>query len=318
MIYIKNELLELQIRTERRGSWSGVSNAALRIGGETLEVLQNSTYFVNGAVPMSAPQFLGGTYPFEASSNSFIVRLSGGQFIEFRAFRTNILVRVNAHGSDFFTSAGMAGTWNKFGLVGRDGNTTFTDTTAFAVDWEVNKGLGDPNLFVTSAVGACADGPEPPVQPDPDLLQRAKEACADLLEGQVGRENCIFDVVAADGDPEWAENPTYTEPLVATERCIDDINECANQGGECVWRCSPDKNLCEPGLCSEAFDLDVVDSKRRRLNTFVEGCSCALPLPDFSDVSELPSQAPSQSQFPSSAPTKSAKSKSRRDRRLRA
>lgn len=279
MIYTRNGLLELHIRTQRFGRWSGVVRAALKLGSDIIDIGEGKI-IVNGAEQSPLPEFLDDVYPLETFGSVVRVTLSGAQTIEFSGFKGVISVRMDVHGSDFMNSVGMAGTWTKRGLVGRDGQTLYTNTTEFAIEWEVNPGRGDPTLFNTPAVSACND-PPPPFVPDPTLREIAEEQCA-YLDGLPEYDECIFDILATDGDVTWAKNPAYTNPHVITERCVADPSVtaagCAVRGGTCVYRCDSSSHQCLAGLCVENVDLDaVVDRRRGRRLNVVDGCSCAVP-----------------------------------------
>ena len=320
MIHVRNEHLELHIRTESRGYWSAVSRVALRFDSEVMEVLLDGTILINGVQPATLPSTLDGIYPLEVTSNAAKVLMSGGQYIEIRFYYNNLLVRIDAHGSDFFESVGMAGTWNTFGLIGRDGITDYSDdTTAFAVEWEVSG--NDPLLFSTPALSLCNGTTLPPAEPTAEEIANAEEICGQvLLEGQENQVNCVFDVLAGGGDPTWAQNPAYTEPLVSTERCVEAggiMPSCASLGGECVYRCDSSEYDCLIGsYCQDNADLTVVDAARRsrRRMEFVEGCSCALPKQPSDAPSTVASFKPSElpSVFPSAMPTKASKKAKRR------
>eukprot|EP00546_Thalassionema_frauenfeldii_P015975 CAMPEP_0178897448 /NCGR_PEP_ID=MMETSP0786-20121207/1753_1 /TAXON_ID=186022 /ORGANISM="Thalassionema frauenfeldii, Strain CCMP 1798" /LENGTH=1177 /DNA_ID=CAMNT_0020568001 /DNA_START=35 /DNA_END=3568 /DNA_ORIENTATION=- len=291
MIHVRNEVFELHIRTERRQRWSAVNRAALRFESDILEVLDDGSIFINGVKPTATLLVLDEIYPIETSSNSVTVRMSGAQFIQFKSYYQSLLIRIDGHGSDFYDSVGMAGTWNKFGLVGRDRNTTYTNTTLFALDWEVDDNIhGDPLLFSTPAVSFCNGTSFPQMQPTLDELNFAEAACEEVTkEGEKNRENCIFDILASDGDVTWVDNPAYTDPFQGTERCVDaTINElegkasCRSLGGECVFRCDTSELNC----LDDATLCDVGDVNLRKLNEYghqgrrlnvLEGCSCALP-----------------------------------------
>lgn len=287
MIHVRNSLLELHIRTERFGRWSGVTHAALRIGSDTLEMQAGGVVLFNGVA--TTPGFIDSVYPVTQLGGSVTVTLSGAQTIQFRGYSTSILVRMDVHGSDFSDSAGMAGTWKSSGLLGRDGQTVYTNTTLFAMEWEVDSGRGDPILFSTPPEGKCAD-PRPAVPVDPTMEQMAQAACA-FLQGTDNFDRCVFDILATDGDATWAENPAYTDPLVGTERCTDpnandpDSESCASVGGQCVYRCDTSEHQCVPGLCNENIDLEtVVDRRRGRRLNVVDGCSCAVPLDNSDNI----------------------------------
>ena len=296
MIYVRNSLLELHIRTESQGSWSKIAKAALRIGTDTLEVDTDSTYYVNGVENPTSPILLGGLYPVTVSSGAVTVSLSGGQFVRFRIYRDNIAIQIDAHGSDFMGSNGMTGAWSQRGFLGRDGSTLLETPLEFALEWEVSSVKEDPILFLKTAVSACIDEPIGQLPADPTLLAQAQAKCATLPEG-ANRINCVFDILASGGDLTWADTAAYTDPFSPTTRCIPNVLEggetCESLGGTCVWKCAEGEQTCVTGLCSES---SAFTNRRRMQDLFVEpfsefeGCSCAFPKdPSRSPSSRRPS-----------------------------
>ena len=314
MIHVTNENLDLHIRTESRGHWSAVTLASLRFESDILEVYKNKTILINGNETIL--DSLEGMYPIDIDTYGVTVTMSGSQFIKFIYFYDSILVRIDGHGSDFYNSQGMAGTWNRLGLIGRNGTTTFTNTTQYAVEWEVNPSLGDPVLFSSPTEHSCNEKPinEPPT-PSAAELESAEEAC-DSIASDDDREACIFDVLIT-GDINVTQNPDYTDPFNGTERCIstpDDIDlsifgglSCIEYGGECVFRCDSTKFDCVQGaFCSLNIEDSIsADSRRqkRRMNV-IEGCSCAFPKAPSSIPSTSPSASFSPSFNPSDKPSK--------------
>lgn len=309
MIYVRNSFIELHIRTESRGRWSAVTHVAVQMAGQTLEIAPDG-YFLDGVTPTTVPTSLGGVYPLQASSSQWTIVLSGGQFLSISRNYNSLTIRMSVHGSDFVDTVGMSGTWTKFGLIGRDGNTTFTDTTAFAQDWEVRP-LEDPTLFRVPSSFTCAEPGEGPVF-TPEVLEVAETVCA-FVTNDIQRQACIFDVVAADGDSDAVtSNEVYLDPLGPMERCATTGPDCRDSGGQCVWRCNRALNYCDEDLCmalNETMALVVVDGGRRRhlQESVTAGCACAIP---FGPPSEAPSDAStmpslSSSLFPSVFPTSS-------------
>lgn len=276
MIYLRNALLEIHIRTESRGSWSNIVAVAVRAGSDIVEIDQ-SGYYINSLSPSVLPSTIGPSLPisFSSVSRSFTIELDGGQFIT----STSSSVRISAHGSDFSDSNGMSGKWDSFGFVGRDGATVLGTPTDYAMEWQVNITLGDPQLFRNPAVSLCGETPSQ-VDPDSDVLAMAEAACADVPK-EVNREECIFDV-ATTGDVTFAENEVYKQPLEPLERCIAS-SECNLRGGSCVWRCNTESNECIYELCEIAMPMEE----------FGESCACAIPR-EFAET-DMPSLSPSAS-----------------------
>ena len=250
MIHVRNSLLDLHIRTEYRGVWSAISEAALRFNSDILEVRQDGTVLVNGVAPAGPPFSLDGTYnviigPFTGTGTRVVtVVLAGGQYIEFRTTDYHINLYIDANGADFCDSEGMGGNWQIDGFIGRDGVTpvTFGPLSAgynkvdYGIEWEVDATLGDPILFSTSTTKSCGDEPvcDPDLpffpgegflcdasnkEPDQDELALAAEFCETLVTDPGDLENCAFDVVM-EGE-EWVKLYTpYLDVYEPTKRCI--------------------------------------------------------------------------------------------------
>jgi len=333
MVHVTNDHLDLHIRTKalwHKGHyWSGVVQVALRFDDDILEInsLEENKVSVNG-VPVTSDSFtLDDIYPVTntfgrlkrslKSTEKVRVKMSGGQYIDFLVHQDTIVIRMDAHGSDFYESRGMTGYWNKPGLIGRDGVTSFDipvkkeyshESVLFATEWEVDMNRGDPILFSTPSTAKCADKPKAPPLESEDEARRlvdmefAKKLCDRVVaEGIEGREECIFDVLRSNFDEDVLDNPEYKDPLVGVERCVaapetfesqkavDSAPSCADLGGECVYRCNAANYDCRPdAMCIEATDLTVVDAARRRMRKleFIEGCSCALPKTKASSVTD--------------------------------
>lgn len=330
MIHVTNDHLDLHIRTERRGVWSAVSQVALRFDSDILEVYENGTVLVNSALQDSFESLLlDELYPVvKSGANSVTVSMSGAQSILFYySSGSGVGILMDVHGSDFFESKGMAGTWNKYGFNDRDGLAINVSSThnaiEYAVVWEVNATLGDPLLFSTPAEHNCADTPtSPPPSSTPEQIENAEQTCADVVLNPEEKENCVFDVLN-EGEDSVKDNIAYSEPFQLTERCVaasipsleptvfsleltvyssseNSPTSCADLGGECVFRCDTSVNDClqGPSLCIENANLTAVDDtvrrNRRRMES-IEGCACRLP--------KQASQSPSASNQPSEVPS---------------
>ncbi|KAL3939562.1 MAG: hypothetical protein SGBAC_005730 [Bacillariaceae sp.] len=300
MVFLRSSLVEIHIRTKSMGRFSEVVGAALRIGDDIVE-FSGGTLYINGTTPTEFPEFVGGSFPLIVDSGSAKIVLSGGQFIHLK----RRVVSISAHGSDFYNSTGMAGTWTKPGFVARDGCTTFDDSSSFAQEWEVNHTLDDPNLFQTPAVHSCGQSLLPILDPNSEFLELAETLCGNIVDDDF-RKDCIFDV-ATTGDATFASDDIYTEPWKEPSQCSARSDECANRGGRCVWRCNLQASNCVPGLCGLAMSVETFDIKQLS-PTIVEGCSCSIPFGNVApsdSPSESPSLAPSESpsQIPSMEPS---------------
>lgn len=293
LVFVRNKLVEIQIRTAfgRNEYFSFVSNVAISIGGDVLEVFSNRTYIVNGIQPLNQPPAtFGGFYPVSVGSdNNFIqIALSGGQKIKVSFYFGTITLEIAAHISDFGDSVGLMGSYSDFEFPYRDGSVRFPadsisqNASDYANEWSVSVSKGDKSLIaMPSQREGCKEAS--PFPSNPSLLQRAIAACANLTDNDTN-QNCIFDIMAT-GDTIWAANPGYTDPLQPPmEQCVDaKSNECALAGGECRWRCNDSQFVCLPGICTEIDELSVFETQSAgRERAEIDGCSCALPIPTSS------------------------------------
>lgn len=307
MIHVRNSLLDLHIRTKYRGGYSAIETAVLRINSDILEVYSDGTVLINtgGGWTAAGTSFtLDGLYPVAVTNPSANrqltkVSLSGGQSIEFDIFglpqgRGGLRINIDAHGSDFCDSQGMAGDWDLDGFIARDGITPVpvpggANKVPYGVEWEVDASLGDPLLFSTTTTKNCIDTPS--CDPSDPLCNRrsrnrnlqtvnAQAICEDLVADCRDLKNCIFDVNVED-EQFVKENPAYTEGFEGTRRCIaideeQQVTECETLGGECAYRCNEATHTCIQDLCvpTAALSPSAIDDQG-----YIEGCSCAIPKP---------------------------------------
>ena len=284
-------MLDFHIRTKRYSGWSGIVAAAIKINGDKLEVQQpTGTIFFNDVDVTSNPPPMVGGYTFSVlpgPPRQYRIDMDGGQYIKLRvAYGNSLQVDVLGHGSDFGTSEGLCANWtanSPNALVDRDHSTIYplmSVQNAYGEEWQVKVGLGDPQLFQTSASAnstciysrstSCERGtPECQIQEN-----QAKNACINVTTERNAQENCEFDVFTT-GDVEFAKSVAYTDPIIGQpqEFCKEVTNAtntegtptnngCAAKGGRCVWRCSNKTHVCLDTLCQGPS----------------KGCSCALPL----------------------------------------
>jgi len=248
MIHVRNSLLDLHIRTAYRGRWSAIETLALKIGADIMEVEQDGTVLINGAAPPPSP--LLDTYavsigPFLGTGRRTVtVLLDGGQYLEFATYDNNINIYIDANGSDFCDSEGMAGNWQLDGFISRDGVTPVSpldpgsNKVEYGIEWEVNAGLGDPILFSTPTTKNCAVEPSCDTgtpndelctssnkPPDENDLKQARAICEDIVTNPLDLDACAFDV-AVEGKQWVLDNTLYERVLEPTIRCVPaDIEE---------------------------------------------------------------------------------------------
>ena len=295
LVLITNSILDFHIRTKNFSSWSGIDAAAIRIGGDKLEVQESGTIVYNNIISTATPPATVGGYPFFVLPGppiKYRLNMTGGQYIEItRTYGSTLQVDVRGHGSDFGTSQGLCANWtanSPNALVDRDKVTVYPYPpvllNAYGEEWQVNATLGDPLLFQNASSdkcqysqgGGCKQTGTPECQ---EQQNRAKIACANVPTARNAQVNCEFDVLTT-GDVNAAKAIAYTDPIIGDppELCteiknvtvanatVDKVTTdtgCKDKGGKCVWRCDKNMNICADSLCRGPSD----------------GCACALPLP---------------------------------------
>ena len=205
--------LDLHIRTKIRDDWSFISDAALRIGDDVLEVGAKAYYYLNDVAGAEIPSTVGG-FPvtlthFGTRRHRFEIDLGHMGVIAIKVFNEFLAVEVNnAHSDGFGDSIGLMGAFSDGSLVGRSGQV-YADHNEFGLSWQVHD--TDTNLFQNQ------QGPQYPQlchMPAPKVMKSrrmseslvsfdvAAKACADWTEET--RESCIYDVMST-GDLDMAE-----------------------------------------------------------------------------------------------------------------
>jgi len=159
---------------------------------------------------------------------------------------------------------------------------TMHDTTPqeLADEWKVSTSLGDAELFDTPSEFSGQIQCEAPIPFSSSSTERAQaEAACSSLPDAVTRNECVFDILATNGDTQWAENPGFTEPLDVLENaCMAAATQaCSNIGGTCVWRCNSNNFNCIQSLCNTT--ASPLDFDNATLSEYIDGCSCAVPYP---------------------------------------
>jgi hypothetical protein len=153
--------LDLHARTEivPSGTWSLISDAALRIGSDVFEFSNDGSYYFNGDKNVNLPVQMAGQYSITmkegtietATQNGnviterkifFTIDLGNGEAIKMNLFKKMIAVRVNVFLKDTF---GMLGIHGKTGMIGRDGESSLTEPNVMGTQWQVND--SEPMLF---------------------------------------------------------------------------------------------------------------------------------------------------------------------------
>lgn len=139
------------------GTWSLISNAAVKIGDDIFELENGGTHYLNGASDIFFPTQIAGRYNVSmreenVESNNdeeatsvrtwYTIDLEDGQEIRISNYKKMIGVNVN---ENFKDAVGMLGSSSKDGLVGRDGEAVMKDPNAMGLEWQVRD--DEPMLF---------------------------------------------------------------------------------------------------------------------------------------------------------------------------
>lgn len=219
--------LDLHVRTEHmmNKAYSFISNAALRIGDDTLEVVADGRHFINGHLNAPIPTLIGGypviNYVKEVCRRvdehkgcyyykQYNITLGPEDQIAIRV--ASDMVHVDVYGShDKVTgSVGIMGTYpseNFHGKMARDRVTEILDENRFAEHWQVLD--TEPKLFQGPRYPQHPDKCIPAVEPQSSQTTRnlrqgderkdterriAEEACSHLNGHEW--DSCVFDVIA--------------------------------------------------------------------------------------------------------------------------
>jgi von Willebrand factor type D domain len=145
--------LDLHARTEMIENWSLISNAAIRIGNDILEVANDGSVFFNGANDVEFPLMLAGQYkstkeieliegvhddgsfPVNHTRSYIVIDLGNDDDIWITTYKNMVSVEINAYLED---SEGMLGIHSKAGMIGRDRETAVSSANDMGLQWQVH------------------------------------------------------------------------------------------------------------------------------------------------------------------------------------
>jgi hypothetical protein len=153
--------LDLHARTVLTDrSWSFISNVALRIGEDILEIGDKNSHYFNGMKDVKFPIMMADKYQVSRTivdikttnddnreevteqKLTYTVDLINQQSIVLQTFRNMISINVGTHLPD---PQGMLGYHNRKGMIGRDGDTVLTDANEMGYQWQVQD--YEPKIF---------------------------------------------------------------------------------------------------------------------------------------------------------------------------
>ena len=208
--------LEVQIRTTIRNDWSFTSAAALKIGSSILEVHSNGDYLLDGekdvdlfSETLSGHRITWQNERINADLNFhlFTVHLGEGKKV-YVEVKNNLLDVTfdNADESNFGDVVGLMGSFRDGKLLGRDGETIFSDYDLFGQEWQVQE--TEEMLFQD-----LGQGPQAPAKcnlpavrksleerrnlrggDNSEFVAKAEKACSAWPKDM--REACMYDVLA--------------------------------------------------------------------------------------------------------------------------
>jgi cysteine-rich repeat protein len=212
--------LDVQIRTHMRRDMSYISNAAVRIGADILELQSHGVYHFNGVAGVELPSKFAGfeflhTQP-TAKQHVFEIHLGGRERIKLKTYKDFVSVSIEqGQGKHFANSVGLMGDFAKGRMFARDGETVLDDANVFGQEWQVLN--TEESLFQTLRL------PQHPLEctmPTPvqasQLRRRLSEKSKDdqLAAEKAcehwgdGKDECVFDVLTT-GDLGMAVGGAY-------------------------------------------------------------------------------------------------------------
>ena len=152
---------------EPSGMWSIISNAAVQIGKDTLELSNDGSYYINGIQTFQLPEKLGNKYTLTLVEEFLIGSIGKGGSSKTANKRTTIYIDLDQKNDDKirislfkkmiavsvelstlpYDTAGMLGTQTKSGMVGRDSISLYNNhnRNEMVQQWQVTD--TDPMLF---------------------------------------------------------------------------------------------------------------------------------------------------------------------------
>jgi hypothetical protein len=146
--------IDIHARTTKVDNWSLISNAAIKVGEDVFEIVNDNTVYLNGVKDVAFPLLLDGKYivsKHEEVVNKgeveaeimviYSIELDNGE-VKVSNWRKMLTVDVNAAMPD---TEGMMGSQTMVGMVGRDRQTVLTDANEMGAQWQVRD--FEPQLF---------------------------------------------------------------------------------------------------------------------------------------------------------------------------
>ena len=208
--------LDIHIRTKMVRYWSYIKTAAIRIGGDILEVegsipgedgLAKRHYYINFEYRGELDTLGGFPVVINPRNNVYTIDLDSayaGVKIEIKTFKEFVSVKIiGATNESFGNAVGIIGDFNTGKTLARDGSTVLDDFNDLGLEWQVLP--SDGKLFHEVAQPQFPELCYLPEDPRGERIRRlaesditeeaAEEACAGLKD-ELDRKDCIYDILA--------------------------------------------------------------------------------------------------------------------------
>jgi von Willebrand factor type D domain len=200
--------LNVHVRTEIESWYSFISNVAVQVGEDIVEVTADKV-IINGVENPKLPASLTAGIKVSTRKSKtnegmifYGINLGEGSVISIKVYKKFLYVSIEGGESDFGHSVGLMGDFKKGEMLARDGVSLLKhDANQMGAEWQVQ--ATEPMLFqeVRSPqlpLETCkmpAAGRRLRMNADPKLLEAAKAACSHMKNpNEIA--NCVYDVVA--------------------------------------------------------------------------------------------------------------------------
>jgi hypothetical protein len=155
--YGNNTSIDIHARTTMVDNWSLISNAAIKVGNDVLEIVNDNSHYLNRVKITDFPLTIAGKYTVSKHEEMFTnneetdatpevmvvysIELDTGA-IKVSNYRNMLQVDVNAA---LYETEGMMGSQDMVGMIGRDKRTVLTDANEMGAQWQVRD--NEPMLF---------------------------------------------------------------------------------------------------------------------------------------------------------------------------
>lgn len=206
-------VLDLHVRTTIVGSYSVISEAAIQIGSDVLQIHSSGMVLMNGISNSDSVAELGGFKVSRKGScgsrrnvacTEVKIFLTNDDMIVFKAFQGQGMIFVDVVGSmeNFEESRGLMGKFGTGERIARDGVSTFKWQEPYGKEWQVRS--SEPQLFQKAQhpqfPEKCLDSPALAKRRRLGSVrtsqEEAEKACAGVREDEL--KDCIYDVIATD------------------------------------------------------------------------------------------------------------------------